>query len=294
MNKTITFNYHTHSTLCDGKSSLEEMVKAAISHGFDTLGFSGHCYTAYDTSYCMTEEGTARYISEISRLKEKYSGKINILCGIEQDFGSDEPASQYDYVIGSVHAVFPLAAPDSKDNFYGYDRSRIFYVDWDYESIEKAVKDHFGGDPYAFCERYYEMVSRLPVVTGCHIIGHFDLLTRFIEQHSWLDENHPRYIAAAEKAIDALIPHNVIFEINTGAVARGMRTSPYPSGLLLRKIAEKGGQIMINSDCHHKDYINFGFEDAVKLAKSCGFTHVKKITGRAKDPTGINVETIDL
>ena len=51
---------------------------------------------------------------------------------------------------------------------------------------------------------------------------------------------------------------------------------------------------MINSDCHHKDYIEHGFEDAAKLAKACGFSSVKKITGQAQGPAGINIVNINL
>ncbi len=277
MNSRINFNYHTHSLLCDGKDTLEEMVKAAIDKGFDSLGFSGHSYTAYDESYCMTKEGTKEYISEISHLKEKYSGQIEILCGIEQDFGSDEPTVGYDYVIGSVHALFPLATSESQDNFHGYNRKQYFYVDYHYEDIENAVNGYFKGDQYAFCQHYYDMVSILPQVTNCNIIGHFDLLTKFSQQHRWFDENHPKYIDAVNKALDKLVPQNVIFEINTGAIAKKLRTTPYPSPWILEGIAQRGGQIMINSDCHNKDFLDCEFDNALKLAKSCGFDTVKKI-----------------
>ena len=36
------FNYHTHTTYCDGKSTPEEIVLEAIRFGMDTIGFSGH------------------------------------------------------------------------------------------------------------------------------------------------------------------------------------------------------------------------------------------------------------
>ena len=36
------FNYHTHTTFCDGKSTPEEIVLEAIRLGMDTIGFSGH------------------------------------------------------------------------------------------------------------------------------------------------------------------------------------------------------------------------------------------------------------
>ena len=108
MINSIPYNYHTHTTFCDGTASLEEMVQSAIRNGLCTIGFSGHSYTAYDKSYCMSLENTKKYWHEIQFLKKKYADQIEILCGIEQDFGSDEPTDDYDYVIGSVHAVFPF------------------------------------------------------------------------------------------------------------------------------------------------------------------------------------------
>ena len=35
-------NYHTHTVMCDGSNTAEEMVQQAISLGFEHLGFSGH------------------------------------------------------------------------------------------------------------------------------------------------------------------------------------------------------------------------------------------------------------
>ena len=79
-------NLHTHSTFCDGKYSLEEMVKGAIEKGFHSLGFSGHGYTSWWSEYCMTEEGTKQYKEEIKRLKEVYKDQIDLYCGLEMDF----------------------------------------------------------------------------------------------------------------------------------------------------------------------------------------------------------------
>ena len=45
---------HTHTSFCDGKNSPEEMVRSAVEKGFDVLGFSGHSYTPFDETYCMS------------------------------------------------------------------------------------------------------------------------------------------------------------------------------------------------------------------------------------------------
>ena len=60
-------NFHTHTTFCDGQNTPEEMVLAAIEKGFSALGFSGHGYTTFDTSYCITD--TDGYCREIKRLQ---------------------------------------------------------------------------------------------------------------------------------------------------------------------------------------------------------------------------------
>ena len=41
-------NYHTHTTFCDGKSTVEEIVLSALAKGFDAIGFSGHGFTTFD------------------------------------------------------------------------------------------------------------------------------------------------------------------------------------------------------------------------------------------------------
>lgn len=97
--------YHNHTTFCDGQSTAEEMTQAAVAAGCPALGFSGHSYTFFDETYCMSRVNTARYRQEIDRLKVQYAGQLRILCGVEQDYWSDAPTDGYDFVIGSSHYV---------------------------------------------------------------------------------------------------------------------------------------------------------------------------------------------
>ena len=96
-------NFHTHTCLCDGKDTPEELVLRALELGCPALGFSGHSYAPYDEGYCMSVAQTAEYKAEIRRLQQKYAGRICIYMGIEQDFYSEAFTEGYDYVIGSVH-----------------------------------------------------------------------------------------------------------------------------------------------------------------------------------------------
>ena len=251
-------DFHVHTNFCDGRDGPEEMVLAALELGMPRLGFSGHSYTSFDGRYCMSREGTEAYRLEVARLREKYAGRIEIFCGVEQDLFSDAPVEGYDYVIGSVH--------------YLYAGGRYLSADVSEAGLREAIDECFGGDPYAMAELYYRQAAGLVARTGADIIGHFDLVTKFNEGGAIFDEDCPRYTAAAEAALDALLETGVPFEINTGAIFRGFRTSPYPSPRLLRRIAERGGRVVLSSDSHRSDALCFQFDECRELAASLGAT----------------------
>lgn len=242
----INCDFHIHTTFCDGADSAEDIVIAAIGKKMKRIGFSGHSYTYFDERYCMTKSGTEEYKAEIERLKEKYKGKIEIFCGIEQDFYSEEPTDEYDYIIGSVHYL-------KKDG-------KFFELDESAKTLRDIVENHYGGDAYALAEDYFETVSNVVKKTGADIIGHFDLITKFNEADKMFDEKNARYIAAYKGAVDTLIPYDVPFEINTGAMSRGYRTSPYPSADILEYIRKKGGKTVLSSDSHKKETLCYMFE----------------------------------
>ncbi len=254
-------NLHTHSRFCDGADSLEEIVLEAIKNGFDTIGFSSHGYTSFDTSYCMKCGAEREYYAQCMALSEKYRDKINVLCGLELDYFGEPPSERFDYIIGSVHYIK-----------FG---SEYIPVDESPEILESAAKRYFGGDMTALCEEYYRLVSDVVRKTGCDIIGHFDLISKFCEQRPRLiDTGSVRYRLAQSNALDSLIKSGRLFEVNTGAMARGYRTLPYPDSFCLKKIHDSGANVILTSDCHKKEQLSFGFDDALKILVSTGFKTV--------------------
>jgi histidinol-phosphatase (PHP family) len=55
-----------------------------------------------------------------------------------------------------------------------------------------------------------------------------------------------------------------VFEINTGAMAKGYRTSPYPAEDQIKYIQNKGGILVLSSDSHSTDTICHAF-DTIEL-----------------------------
>jgi histidinol-phosphatase (PHP family) len=235
--------YHAHTTYCDGKNTPEEMVTAAIERGCPELGLSPHSPLPWLASYTMRTATEPLFFAEMKELRDKYSDKIRLYSGIERDIFTDMNTDSYDYVIGSVHYVIG-------------DGLR-FDVDASAQITRRAINDAFGGDPYAYAEAYYSLVSEVYDRTKCDIIGHFDLLTKFIERDPIFSITHPRYVAARNAALDRLLQPPAIFEVNTGAIHRGYRTTPYPDDEVLLRIAAAGKPVAVTSDSHSADTVDY-------------------------------------
>ena len=139
---------HCHSTMCDGKNTLQEMASAACAKGLTTLGFTGHSYTQRDREYCMSPSRTAQYKATIAKLKTEYKGKVDILCGIEWDLLSEDKRTGYDYWIGSAH------------HLYGKNTGKYYEIDFRPQDLHDCIYDDFDGDPLAAVEAYFAEVEK--------------------------------------------------------------------------------------------------------------------------------------
>ena len=271
MNIKLTQNLHTHTTYCDGKNTPEELILEGLEKGFTSIGFSAHTLTPFVSWYCMTEENTIAYKKEIRRLKEKYKGVMDVYLGAEQDYFSIDDLDDYEYVIGSVHYLNNTCNDDEidiKDPKVLIDRIDRFY----------------DGNPLALARKYYELVALLPSkLSKLDVIGHYDLILKSSEIEEVIDTKNPTYRKYALDSMEYLSKKGYIFEVNTGAVARGIRSNPYPESWLLKHLREFNGKIVITSDCHYKEKLDFYFEQAIEYVKSCGFNEVCVFNGKSFD-----------
>ena len=258
----IYSDIHVHSTYCDGKNKPEEMVKKAIELGFESLGFSGHCYVP-DAGYGMNPDSMKRYREEILGLKEKYP-QLDILLGLERDVFYAPDDMEYDYVIGSLHFV-------NKDG-------NRFDVDDGADVVDENVKKYFGGDYRAYVECYYNTLKDVIKKTDADVVGHFDLVVKNNEGNKYFDEEADWYRKCALDALREIARSKPIFEVNTGAISRGYKIVPYPAKFILKEIKKLGCDVVITSDCHDADNLGFAYDKAIELVKECGLEKVKVLT----------------
>ena len=250
-------NLHTHSTFCDGKSTPEEIVRHAIDKGFSSIGFSGHGYTPFDLRYCMKD--TEGYIAEIERLKEKYRGRIMILLGVEEDAFAPVDRKRFDYIIGSSH-------------YYCID-GKYYPIDSSYEYFKKCL-EAFDYDAVRMAEVYYGSFYEYIRERKPDIIGHFDLITKFDEMGESRFFENAKYREIAENYALKVAELGCMFEVNTGAITRGMRTTPYPSAHLLHLLKKQGARLVLSSDSHVKDTIDGSFDETLDYLYDLGFGQI--------------------
>lgn len=259
----IVSTYHTHSKYSDGKNTLEEMVLSAINNGMKEIGFSDHAPMSFDCSWDIKIENLSSYKQEVLELKEKYKDKIKIYLGIEQDYYSIK-AEGYEYILGSVH--------------YIYKNGKYLELDYSAERTKENIDLYYDGDALAYCEDYYKLVGDVVEKTGCQIIGHFDLITKFNEKMPLIDVNHPRYKKAYKEALDKLLKTDAIFEINTGAISRGYRTSPYPNNEMIDYIAKSGKPFVICSDTHSVSSVACNLEEEREKLEKKNYKYIKSLS----------------
>jgi len=251
---------HTHSTLCDGSGTPEEMAAAARAAGVRYLGFSGHSHTAIpsDGDGVLPADLT-EYRGTVLALRARWAGELDVLLGIEQDSCADGPVPpDFDYWIGSVHNL-----RDPEDGAY-------YAVDWKPEVLAACCVRTFRGSFPALIAAYYADVAAMARQRPT-ILGHIDLITKLNGGGELFDEDDRRYRAAAREALHAADPDATLLEINTGAMARGYRSVPYPARFLLEEWRAMGGRIILTADAHSPGAVVFGYREAAELARAAGY-----------------------
>ena len=260
----IRQSLHTHTLFDDGKSTPLEMAEAAFAAGFTSLGFSFHSILPFENDWCLTEETMPAYLAAVEEARAAFEGRMTIYNGIEWDLLSTQDTAGFDYVIGSIHHLTRKGLCSSIDDTP--------------ETMRYVYRQLFDGNAEAMQGAYFRQYLDLAQKPWVDIVGHLDLLTKYRDVDPIFDEDSELYLSLAIEGIEALVRAEKIFEVNTGAIGRGWRTSPYPSRRLLRELKARNARVMVNSDAHSTDGIACAFPEAEALLRDLGFKERWELT----------------
>lgn len=213
------YDLHTHTTYSDGEATVDYLIARAKELGYG-VGISDHLFCDGND----TVEDIVHYLDGVSGRGIPVGGEANI--GEDKQL-SDALVKRFNYIIASVHAVFPHDGPLRFNNYFGmrsgfcdswegYDRSRAY----EYLSLAYRLMEHH-------VSRY-----RTDILGHCCVMPFYDDL----------DNDSPEVIDWEKDVVALCGKYGVAMEIST------MWHEPYERMLRLAK--KNGLKFSLGSDCH--------------------------------------------
>lgn len=258
----IKSTFHTHSRFDDGQEELEDYIKKALEKNFQVFGFSAHAPVNFKSDWHMKQSCFDEYVDTINLLKKKYKNDIEIYTGLEADYydGCTDWRKKrgIDYTIGAVHFLI-----DEKTG-------QAMPIDGTRKEFESTLEEGFSNDIHALFRAYFVEIREVLMKMTPNIIAHLDVIRKNNTNNDFFDEDDDIYREEILKTLDIISLTNTIVEVNTGGISRGYVKSPYPSIWILEACRDMDIPIMLNSDSHHPNNIDYYYDEAYDILKSTG------------------------
>ncbi len=257
-------DYHMHTPLCQHAEGWPvEYAAAALDRELPEIGFSDHSPMSSDfDDWRMKDDEFERYIQIITDVQQKFSDKLQIRLGLECDYLPDcenwietlNSRADFDYLIGSVHYIEANWAVD--------DPNPKWVSKWD-------------GDIDTIWDRYWSLYRKCASSGLFDFLAHPDLVKKF--GHRPKGDLRRFY----EPTIETLAANNIAIELSTAGLRKPC-AEMYPSRDFLMLAFEASIPLVISSDAHRPEEVGMDFVEAIKLAKSVGYTQTARFSKRIR------------
>lgn len=256
---------HVHTRWSsDAKTPVEEQIERAIALGMKQICITDH--QDYDApafppdyfTFLLDDKGDDEtikaYLSDLTRVKEQYADRIEVLLGIElgiqphivDKLNQVAETFPFDYIIGSTHTFQKMDAEDAR-HYEGV-------------SIEAAVRQYFED----------ELVN-VKGFQGFDAAGHMDFVLRY-GPGAAETFTYAKYGDIIDEILKELIQSGRGIECNTSKFKAKNMINPNRS--IIKRYRELGGEIItFGSDAHVSERLGEGFAEAGQIVKDCGLDY---------------------
>ncbi|MEM1548932.1 MAG: histidinol-phosphatase [Thermoproteota archaeon] len=253
-------NYHIHSTYSDGKATILEYAKEAVSKGFGEIAFTEHLAirsgcSAKKLYYSMDVSKLGNYIEEVRNVQDGFS-ELKIRAGLEVDyFPGSEPilkdvlgSYDLDFNMLSVHWIGELCLDCSK-----YRRA-----------FEVAVREE-GFDK--FYAKYLELLEKA-VETGLfNAVAHFDVAK------NWGFKPSKDFSKEELRILEKIKDFGMAVEVSSKGLRNPVK-EPYPTGRILEACASLEIPIIMGTDAHNLSELDLHMESIIGYVKNAGYSQI--------------------
>ncbi|MCC0633897.1 histidinol-phosphatase HisJ family protein [Clostridioides sp. ZZV15-6388] len=261
---------HIHTNFSsDGKDSMEDTIKKAISIGVRYLTFTDHLEHDEGKGFCIDYN---KYVPVFNKLKEKYKKDIELLLGVEvgyrkhlkneiKDVINSHP---FDFILCSTHTIDNVPVP-SKKYFEGLSKEDAYYK-------------YFN----SILETNHEFKDY-------NIYGHLDYISRYgIYSDNRVIYNDFKDVI--DEVLKSIINNGSGIELNTSGYRYGLNAI-HPNEDILKRYRELGGFIVtVGSDSHRVEDICKDFDVAYDMLKYLDFKYVSLF--KERETYFLNIEKV--
>lgn len=222
----------------------------------------------FDYRKCFYES-----LEAVTALKEKFAGRLEILCGVEMGQPQSDPAvakimtddKRLDMIVGSVHRI------RKEKDFY--------WIDY-----ERMTMDGI----YDLLERYFLEVNEMCRMDCFDVLGHLTYSLRYMKQRNGIEADISRFDDIIADSFRTLAQNGKGMEINTSGLRQGFGET-FPNLKYVKLFRELGGEVLsIGSDSHTVEDIAKNVTDAADIARAAGFTRLCYF--KERKPVFINID----
>lgn len=262
---------HTHTQFSvDSEADINEMLEKACATGLAAYAVTDHaeCNRWYSAEHYADDPTYPYYnfgddfensVSAVTKLKEKYEGRLNLICGTEMgqathNFEIAEKIisdSRLDFVIGSMHQL-----PRTED-----------FAFLDYGAMSE-------NEIYSLAERYFLEIHKLCQWGKFDVLGHLTYNLRYIKGNAGIDLDITRFDEIIAESLRLLAEKGRGIEINTSGYRQKYGDS-FPSLKYVKLFRDLGGEIIsVGSDAHTVEDLGKNVKDGAETALAAGFKHL--------------------
>ena len=255
---------HTHTKFsADGRSSIEEMVSAAMQKGLAWYGIAEHFNYDYDRLHLAIDGEEVppiderAYFTRARRLQRELKGKLHLLVGAE--FGYDNANSTLQRYIETQEEFAPDFVVNSVHTCLGMDCYFPHYCNG--KSKE-----------YAYNAYLYRVLESLDAPYRYDIVAHIGYCSR---NATYPDPKmrYEDYADVLDEILKRIVERGKILEVNSSAKTAG---SPFiPDTDILERYFQLGGRMVsFASDAHDTSRVADRRDIVVAALKKVGFNYL--------------------
>lgn len=278
----IDCHTHTRNSFDADNDTVIERCERAIQLGLDAMAVTDHCEVNrfFDKDHYKIDyeqkyddygfnKAFENSMAETTAAKELYSGKLNLICGLElgQPLADMEVTekilsdNRLDFVIASMHEM------PGHDDFA--------FLDYSQEDIP------------ALLEQDFNEILKIAKWGKFDVLGHITYALRYIQGNQNIPVDMTPYQDIIREIFKTVVEKGKGIEINTSGLRQKFGDT-FPSLEYIKLYRELGGEILtVGSDSHTTADLAKGVKEGIEIAAQAGFSRIAYF--KERKPYFINI-----